>query len=85
MQLNKGIFFLDLGMGHWKQGLQLAKKVFDVISLDISETVNKRNKILYRNKYPNLELVIYNILVSNFKNNYFDLIFERDCFHMYSQ
>ena len=66
MQMNNGIF-LDLGTGPGTQVMQLANKGFDVIGSDISETVIKRNKIMYENKYPNLEFVIDNILDSNFK------------------
>ena len=82
-QLNKGIF-LDSGTGPGTQAMQLAKKGFDVIGSDISETVIKRNKIMYENKYPNLEFVVDNILDSNFKDNYFELIFDRGCFHAFS-
>ena len=64
--------------------MQLAKKGFDVIGSDISETVIKRNKIIYKNKYPNLEFVVDNILDSDFKDNYFDFIFDRGCFHVFS-
>ena len=83
-QLNKGIF-LDLGTGPGTQAMQLTKKGFNVIGSDISETVIKRNKIIYENKYPNLEFVVDNILDSNFKDNYFDLIFDRGCFHVFSE
>ena len=83
MQLNTGIF-LDLGTGPGTQAMQLAKKGFDVIGSDISETVIKRNKIIYKNKYPNLEFVVDNILDSDFKDNYFDFIFDRGCFHVFS-
>ncbi len=84
MQINNGIF-LDLGTGPGTQAMQLSKKGFDVIGSDISETVIKRNKIMYENKYPNLEFVIDNILDSNFNDNYFDYIFDRGCFHVFSQ
>jgi len=66
MHLNNGIF-LDLGTGPGTQAMELAKKGFDVIGSDISETVIKRNKIMYENKYPNLEFIVDNILDSNFK------------------
>jgi ubiquinone/menaquinone biosynthesis C-methylase UbiE len=82
MQLNDGIF-LDLGTGPGTQAMQLAKKGFDVIGSDISETVIKRNKINYENKYPNIKFVIDNILNSDFKDNYFDYIFDRGCFHLF--
>jgi ubiquinone/menaquinone biosynthesis C-methylase UbiE len=84
MQMNNEIF-LDLGTGPGTQAMQLANKGFDVIGSDISETVIKRNKIMYENKYPNLEFLVDNILDSNFNDNYFDYIFDRGCFHVFSQ
>jgi ubiquinone/menaquinone biosynthesis C-methylase UbiE len=84
MQINNGIF-LDLGTGPGTQAMQLANKGFDVIGSDISETVIKRNKIMYENKYPNLEFIVDNILDSNFNDDYFDYIFDRGCFHVFSQ
>ena len=65
--------------------MQLAKKGFDVIGSDISETVIERNKIMYENKYPNLKFVVDNILDSDFKDNYFDYILDRGCFHVFSE
>ena len=64
--------------------MQLAKKGFDVIGSDISETVIKRNKIIYENKYQNIKFVVDNILDSDFKDDYFDYIFDRGCFHVLS-
>ena len=61
MQLHKGTF-LDLGTGPGTQAMQLAKKGFDVIGSDISETVIKRNKIIYEIKYQNIKFVVDNIL-----------------------
>ncbi len=61
MQMNNGIF-LDLGTGPGTQVMQLANKGFDVIGSDISETVIKRNKIMYENKYQHIKSVIDNIL-----------------------
>jgi ubiquinone/menaquinone biosynthesis C-methylase UbiE len=84
MQINNGIF-LDIGTGLGTQAMQLANKGFDVIGSDISETVIKRNKIMYENKYPNLEFIVDNILDSNFNDDYFDYIFDRGCFHVFSQ
>ena len=83
MQLHNGIL-LDLGTGPGTQAMHLAKKGFDVIGSDISETVIKRNKIIYENKYQNIKFVVDNILDSNFKDNYFDYVFDRGCFHVFS-
>ena len=83
IQLHNGTF-LDLGIGPGTQAMQLTKKWFDVIGSDISETVIKRNKIIYENKYQNIKFVD-NILDSDFKDNYFDYIFDRGCFHVFSE
>ena len=83
MQLHNGIL-LDLGTGPGTQAMHLAKKGFDVVGSDISETVIKRNKIIYENKYQNIKFVVDNILDSNFKDNYFDYVFDRGCFHVFS-
>ena len=82
-QLNNGIF-LDLGTGPGTQAIELAKKGFDVIGSDIAETVIERNKIMYENQYQNIKFVVDNILESDFKDNYFDYIFDRGCFHVFS-
>ncbi|MGZ5509677.1 MAG: class I SAM-dependent methyltransferase [Nitrososphaeraceae archaeon] len=73
MQFEKGIF-LDLGSGRGTQAVQLAKKRFNLIGSDISKTVIKTNKIIYENKYLDLQFVVDNILHPNFKDNYFDYI-----------
>ena len=73
MQLHNGIF-LDLGTGPGTQAMQLAKKGFDVTGSDI-----------YENKYKNIKFVVDNILDSYFKDNYFDYIFDRGCFHVFSE
>ncbi len=83
-QLNNGIF-LDLGTGPGTQAIELAKKGFVVIGSDIAETVIKRNKSMYENKYQNIRFVVDNILESDFKDNYFDYIFDRGCFHVFSE
>ena len=84
MHLNNGIF-LDLGTGPGTQAMELAKKGFDVIGSDISGTVIERNKIMYENQYHNIKFVVDNILYSDFKENYFDYIFDRGRFHVFSE
>ena len=84
MHLNNGIF-LDLGTGPRTQAMELAKKGFDVIGSDISGTVIERNKIMYENQYHNIKFVVDNILYSDFKENYFDYIFDRGRFHVFSE
>lgn len=83
LQLNKWVF-LDLGTGTGTQAIQLAKRGFNIIASDISETIIKRKKIHYENKYPNLEFIVDNILYSNFEDNYFDFIFDRGYFHVFT-
>lgn len=46
MQVYNGTF-LDLGTGPGTQAMQLARKGFNVMGSDISETIIKRNKTLY--------------------------------------
>ena len=84
MHLNNGIF-LDLGTGPGTQAMELAKKGFDVIGSDISGTVIERNKIMYETQYHNIKFVVDNILYSDFKENYFDYIFDRGYFHVFSE
>ena len=84
MHLNNGIF-LDLGTGPRTQAMELAKKGFDVIGSDISGTVIERNKIMYENQYHNIKFVVDNILYSDFQENYFDYIFDRGRFHVFSE
>jgi ubiquinone/menaquinone biosynthesis C-methylase UbiE len=84
MQLNKGVF-LDVGTGTGTQAIQLAQRGFNIIASDISEIIIKKNKIRYENKFPNLEFVVDNILESRFKDNYFDFIFDRGCFHIFTK
>lgn len=84
MQLNKGVF-LDLGTGTGTQAIQLAQRGFDVIGSDISETIINKNKINYENKYTNIKFIVDNILYSNLEDNYFDFIFDRGCFHIFTK
>jgi ubiquinone/menaquinone biosynthesis C-methylase UbiE len=83
-QLNKGVF-LDLGTGIGTQAIQLAQRGFNVIASDISETIINKNKTHYENKYSNIKFIVDNILYSNLDNNYFDFIFYRGCFHVFTK
>jgi ubiquinone/menaquinone biosynthesis C-methylase UbiE len=40
---------------------------------------------MYESKYQNIKFVVDNILDSDFKDNYFDYIFDRGCFHVFSE
>ncbi len=84
LQLNNGVF-LDLGTGTGTQAIQLAQRGFNIIASDISETIIKKNKINYENKYPNIKFIVDNILYSNLEDDYFDFIFDRGCFHLFTK
>jgi SAM-dependent methyltransferase len=73
--------FLDLGTGPATQAVWLAKKGFKVIGSDLSEAAINRARNVYANE-KNLEFIVDNILNSKFKDNEFDYIFDRGCFHV---
>jgi 2-polyprenyl-3-methyl-5-hydroxy-6-metoxy-1,4-benzoquinol methylase len=53
----------------------LAKRGFQVIGSDLSETVIKRAKNVYANE-KNVDFIVDDILNSNLKENQFDYIFD---------
>ena len=71
--------------GTGTQAIQLAQRGFNVIASDISETIINKNKTHYENKYSNIKFIVDNILYSNLDNNYFDFIFDRGCFHVFTK
>jgi SAM-dependent methyltransferase len=73
--------FLDLGTGPATQAIWLAKRGFQVIGSDLSEAAIKRARNVYANE-KNVNFVIDDILNSNLKENQFDYIFDRGCFHV---
>ena len=73
--------FLDLGTGPATQAIWLAKRGFNVIGSDLSETAIKRANSVYANE-KNIDFVVDDILNSKFKANEFDYIFDRGCFHV---
>jgi SAM-dependent methyltransferase len=73
--------FLDLGTGPATQAIWLAKRGFNVIGSDLSETAIKRANSVYANE-KNIDLVVDDILNSKLKANEFDYIFDRGCFHV---
>ncbi len=73
--------FLDLGTGPATQSIWLAKRGFQVIGSDLSEAAIKRARNVYANE-KNVNFVIDDILNSNLKENQFDYIFDRGCFHV---
>ena len=75
--------FLDLGTGPATQALWLAKRGFRVIGSDISEAAINRARRIYANE-KNINFRVDDILNSKFKDNEFDYIFDRGCFHVLS-
>src|SRR2546425_1670164 len=74
--------FLDLGTGPATQALWLAKRGFRVTGSDLSEAAIKRARRIYVN--DNLNFRVDDILNSKFKDNEFEYIFDRGCFHVLS-
>jgi SAM-dependent methyltransferase len=75
--------FLDLGTGPATQAMLLAKRGFNVTGSDVSEAAIKRAKTVYANE-KDANFVVDNILNSKLKENEFDYIFDRGCFHILS-
>jgi SAM-dependent methyltransferase len=73
--------FLDLGTGPATQAIWLAKRGFNVIGFELSETAIKRANSVYANE-KNIDFVVDDILNSKLKANEFDYIFDRGCFHV---
>src|SRR5919199_240210 len=73
--------FLDLGTGPATQSIWLAKRGFQVIGSDLSEAAIKRARNVYANE-KNIHFIADDILNSNLKENQFDYIFDRGCFHV---
>jgi SAM-dependent methyltransferase len=78
--LHKGRF-LDLGTGPATQAVQIARKGYMVTGSDISQAAIRRAKEVY-GKEQNVRFIVDNILDSNFKENEYDYIFDRGCFHV---
>jgi SAM-dependent methyltransferase len=73
--------FLDLGTGPATQAIWLAKRGFKVIGSDLSEAAINRARKIYANE-ENVNFIVDDILNSKFKDNEFDYIFDRGCFHV---
>jgi SAM-dependent methyltransferase len=78
--LHKGRF-LDLGTGPATQAVQIARKGYLMTGSDISQAAIHRAKEVYGSE-PNVSFVVDNILHSNFKEDEYDYIFDRGCFHV---
>jgi ubiquinone/menaquinone biosynthesis C-methylase UbiE len=73
--------FLDLGTGPVRQSIWLAKRGFKMTASDLSESAIKRAENVCANE-KNVDFVVDDILNSNLKENEFDYIFDRGCFHV---
>ncbi|MFZ0515306.1 MAG: class I SAM-dependent methyltransferase [Candidatus Nitrosopolaris sp.] len=60
----------------------MLKKGFKVIGSDLSEAAISRARIIYSNT-KNVNFIVDDILNSKFKDNEFDYIFDRGCFHVH--
>ncbi len=77
MKITKGRF-LDLGTGPATQAIELSKLGFQVIAIDISENAITRAKRMFKD----IEFIVDDILNSKLKEDSFDYIFDRGCFHV---
>jgi SAM-dependent methyltransferase len=78
MNLTKGRF-LDLGTGPATQAIELSKLGFQVTATDISKNAITRAK---RMMTKGIEFIVDNILDSKLREDSFDYIFDRGCFHV---
>jgi len=75
------IKFLDLGTGPATQAIWLAKRGFKVTGSDLSDAAINRAREIYANE-ENVNFIVDDILNSKFKDNEFNYIFDRGCFHV---
>jgi SAM-dependent methyltransferase len=76
-KISKGRF-LDLGTGPATQAIELSKLGFKVTATDISENAITRAKWMSKG----IEFIVDDILESKLKEDSFDYIFDRGCFHV---
>jgi SAM-dependent methyltransferase len=77
MNITKGRF-LDLGTGPATQAIELSKLGFQVTATDISENAISRAKRISNS----IEFIVDDVLESKLKEDSFDYIFDRGCFHV---
>ena len=77
MNITKGRL-LDLGTGPATQAIELSKLGFQVTATDISENAITRAKRMSKG----IEFIVDDILDSKLKEDSFDYIFDRGCFHV---
>ena len=70
--------FLDLGTGPSTQAVELSKLGFQVTATDISENATIKAKRMSKD----IEFIVDDILDSKLKEDSFDYIFDRGCFHV---
>jgi ubiquinone/menaquinone biosynthesis C-methylase UbiE len=75
--------FLDLGTGPATQAIMLSKRGFTVVGSDLSEAAINRARKKYPND-PKVNFIVDDILNTRFKDEEFDYIFDRGCFHVLS-
>ena len=75
--------FLDLGTGPATQAIMLSKRGFTVVGSDLSEAAINRARKKYPTD-PNVNFIVDDILNTRFKDDEFDYIFDRGCFHVLS-
>jgi SAM-dependent methyltransferase len=73
--------FLDLGTGPATQSVLLAKRGFKVIGSDLSESAVNRARNVYADE-KNVNFIVDDILNSKLRENDFDYVFDRGCFHV---
>ena len=77
MNMTKGRL-LDLGTGPATQAIELSKLGFQVTATDISKNAITRAKRMFNS----IEFIVDDILESKLKEDSFDYIFDRGCFHV---
>jgi SAM-dependent methyltransferase len=77
MNMTKGRL-LDLGTGPATQAIELSKLGFQVTATDISKNAITRAKRMSNS----IEFIVDDILESKLKEDSFDYIFDRGCFHV---
>ncbi|MFL6309729.1 MAG: class I SAM-dependent methyltransferase [Nitrososphaera sp.] len=80
INMTRGKRFLDLGTGPATQATELSKLGFQVTATDISKNAISRAKSM--SKEEDIEFIVDDILNSKLKEDYFDYIFDRGCFHV---
>ncbi len=77
-----GVRLLDLGTGPATQAMNLAKRGFDVVATDISESAIKKAKASAKEAGLSITFLVDNILMSRLAPNLVDVIVDRGVFHV---